>query len=116
MGIALRADLTVTFGWEKTGTALYPGREYAGRVEVADIGFPGQALDAVKEAQGTAAGDFAVTYGDDDLKRIPRRPPQAGIFLYPVMDVIPLSSFKPRTLDSPVPKSSLTSPVTADAS
>ena len=74
MGIALRADLTVTFGWEKTGTALYPGREYAGRVEVADIGFPGQALDAVKEAEGTAAGDFAVTYGDDDLKRIPRRP------------------------------------------
>ena len=74
MGIALRADLTVTFGWERTGTALYPGREYAGRVEVADIGFPGQALDAVKEAEGTAAGDFAVTYGDDDLKRIPRRP------------------------------------------
>ena len=74
MGIALRADLTVTFGWEKTGTALYPGREYAGRVEVADIGFPGQALEAVKEAEGTAAGDFAVTYSDDDLKRIPRRP------------------------------------------
>ena len=42
--------------------------------------------------------------------------PQAGIFLHPVMDVIPLSSFKPRTLDSPVPKSSLTSPVKADAS
>ena len=52
MGIALWADLTVTFGWEKTGTALYPGREYAGRVEVADIGFPGQALEAVKEAEG----------------------------------------------------------------
>ena len=70
MGIALWADLTVTFGWEKTGTALYPGREYAGRVEVADIGFPGQALEAVKEAEGTAAGDFAVTYSDDDLKRL----------------------------------------------
>ena len=25
MGIALKADVTVTFGWEKTGTALYPG-------------------------------------------------------------------------------------------
>ena len=43
-------------------------------MEVADIGFPGQALEAVKEAEGTAAGDFAVTYSDDDLKRIPRRP------------------------------------------
>ena len=41
---------------------------------MADIGFPGQALEAVKEAEGTAAGDFAVTYSDDDLKRIPRRP------------------------------------------
>ena len=28
----------------------------------------------MKEAEGTAAGDFAVTYSDDDLKRIPRRP------------------------------------------
>ena len=30
MGTAFRADLTVTFGWEKQGTLLYPGREYAG--------------------------------------------------------------------------------------
>ena len=25
MGTALKADVTVTFGWEKMGTALYPG-------------------------------------------------------------------------------------------
>lgn len=39
MGIALPADATVTFGFLKTGLALYPGKGYAGQVTVADIGF-----------------------------------------------------------------------------
>ena len=40
MGIALKADVTVTFGWEKRGTVLYPGRDFAGTVVIGDIGFP----------------------------------------------------------------------------
>ncbi|MDR1764774.1 MAG: NAD(P)H-hydrate dehydratase [Lachnospiraceae bacterium] len=39
MGVALGADVTVTFGYEKLGTALFPGKGYAGTVVVADIGF-----------------------------------------------------------------------------
>ncbi len=39
LGVAVRADVTVTFGYEKLGMALYPGTEYAGRRVVADIGF-----------------------------------------------------------------------------
>lgn len=74
MGITLRADLAVTSGWEKTGTTLYPGREYAGRTEVADVGFPGQALGAMEETEGTAASDFTVTYEDGGLKRILGQP------------------------------------------
>lgn len=38
MGTAVRADLTVTFGFEKLGHILYPGCEYAGEVVCADIG------------------------------------------------------------------------------
>lgn len=38
MGIAFRADYTVTFQSEKLGLALCPGREYAGKVVVADVG------------------------------------------------------------------------------
>lgn len=72
MGVALRADVTVTFGWEKTGTALYPGREYAGRVKVCDIGFPETALMAVAEAE--EGSGYAFTYGPEDLARIPGRP------------------------------------------
>lgn len=45
MGVALRADVTVTFGFCKNGLVLYPGRGYAGEVEVADIGFPIQSLE-----------------------------------------------------------------------
>ena len=36
----VRADLTVTMALPKLGLWLYPGREYAGTVEVADIGIP----------------------------------------------------------------------------
>lgn len=38
MGIAFRADYTVTFQTEKLGLALCPGKEYAGKVIVADVG------------------------------------------------------------------------------
>lgn len=72
MGAALKADTTVTFGWEKTGTALYPGREYAGHVTVCDIGFPESALSAVLDE--TEGNGYAVTYGPEDLARIPGRP------------------------------------------
>lgn len=37
--VAVAADLTVTIGLPKLGLLLPPGRDYAGQVEVADIGF-----------------------------------------------------------------------------
>jgi len=39
-GAALYADETVTFGAAKWGHFLYPGKSYAGKLTVADIGFP----------------------------------------------------------------------------
>ena len=38
LGTAFEADLTVTFAYKKRGLCLYPGRAYAGRTVVADIG------------------------------------------------------------------------------
>lgn len=38
LGIAFRADLTVTFGFAKRGMLLYPGADYCGQYIVADIG------------------------------------------------------------------------------
>lgn len=45
LGSAVRADMTVSFGYGKPGLYLYPGAEYAGRVKVKEIGFvnPGNA-------------------------------------------------------------------------
>lgn len=37
-GVAVRADATVTFAWEKLGLILYPGCTYAGEVSIEDIG------------------------------------------------------------------------------
>ena len=71
MGTALKADVTVTFGWEKMGTALYPGRSYAGKVLVKDIGFPEMALEGEEEEGGRPERAFA--YEKKDLCHIPER-------------------------------------------
>lgn len=47
-GTAVKADETVTFAAAKPGLFLYPGRAYAGKVTVADIGIPAQALAGVQ--------------------------------------------------------------------
>ena len=44
---AIKCDYTITFGVNKTGIAVYPGKAYAGEVIVADIGFPKKALELV---------------------------------------------------------------------
>ncbi|WP_124066076.1 NAD(P)H-hydrate dehydratase [Clostridium sp. E02] len=66
MGMAFRCDLTVTFGVEKLGTMLYPGREYANQVLIADIGFPSESIERVKS--------HYFTFDDSDYNRIPKRP------------------------------------------
>ncbi|KAA3662576.1 MAG: NAD(P)H-hydrate dehydratase, partial [Calditrichaeota bacterium] len=44
---AVRADATITFGAAKPGLLFSPGREYAGTLRIADIGFPPKAIDTV---------------------------------------------------------------------
>ena len=66
MGCALKADLTVTFGMEKLGQALFPGREYCGRLVTAEIGFP--------EAAVRGKDVYACCYERSDLKLVPKRP------------------------------------------
>jgi NAD(P)H-hydrate epimerase len=40
LGVAIKADKTITFGCKKIGIANYPGADFAGEVRVADIGIP----------------------------------------------------------------------------
>lgn len=70
MGTALRADLTVTFGYGKTGLFLYPGRKYAGKVRVADVGFSDVSLKRV--------GWDCTSLERSDLSLLPVREPDGN--------------------------------------
>ena len=42
-GSAVRAEVTIAFGWPKLGCMLHPGRSLAGRIVSTEIGFPPRA-------------------------------------------------------------------------
>ncbi len=65
LGCAFRADLTVTFAYEKVGLLLSPGALYSGRVAVADIGI---GKDSWQERKPSA---FA--YEKTDVRLLPKR-------------------------------------------
>ena len=46
LGACVQADRTLTIGLPKRGLLLHPGAELAGKLEVVDIGFPQQVIDA----------------------------------------------------------------------
>lgn len=48
LGIAVKADLTVTFALAKPGHFLYPGRDYCGRLEIVGISTPKSLIDEFK--------------------------------------------------------------------
>ncbi len=48
MGAAVRAALTVTFGFAKFGHVSHPGAAYCGELKIVDIGFPPAAVDDVQ--------------------------------------------------------------------
>ncbi|MGI9539812.1 MAG: NAD(P)H-hydrate epimerase, partial [Miltoncostaeaceae bacterium] len=54
-GVAVRATGTVTFGADKVGLRVAPGRLMAGRVEVVRIGIPSAVREAPSAWRGTAA-------------------------------------------------------------
>ena len=65
LGCAVKADLTVTFAYGKTGLFLYPGAEYAGKVVIADIGIYAKPEILPKPE--------IFTYTKEDLKEIRRK-------------------------------------------
>jgi len=69
-GTAVWADVTVTFGVPKLGLVLHPGRERAGRLVVADIGFPAAIVEAI-------AGECFLVDAESARALVPRLDPAA---------------------------------------
>ena len=62
-GAAVYADVTVTFFTEKLGMMLYPGRDFCGRILVADLGIPFEDCEEY----------HAISYTEEDVRRLPER-------------------------------------------
>lgn len=65
LGIAFRADITITFAFEKLGSLLWPGNEYSGKVIVRDIGIDENSFFDRKPA--------VAALEDIDFSRLPMR-------------------------------------------
>lgn len=48
LGAAIKADLTVTFGYPKPGQLIFPGNELVGRLDCIDIGIPAMVADRLE--------------------------------------------------------------------
>lgn len=68
LGEAFRAELTVTFGFLKTGMLLYPGKELCGKIEVADIGITEESF-LKKYPAGITLGRVALKNGRFERKQ-----------------------------------------------
>lgn len=62
-GVAIKADVTITFFTEKLGMLLYPGNDYCGKIKVADLGIPFEKSEECK----------IIAYDENDLKKLPKR-------------------------------------------
>jgi NAD(P)H-hydrate epimerase len=124
-GVAVRADLTVTFGAAKLGVAVLPGAEFAGDVRVVDIGYaaetmpinaaltepsdvvsvlPPRAVDAHKRASGTlvvVAGSRTMTGA---VKLVARGAGRAGAGYIIVADRVAGPGGRARAGDRPRPR------------
>lgn len=67
LGVAVRADLTVTFALPKRGHFLSPGAEHTGELRVVDIGIPRRAID-------TAALPLSLFTAEAAARCLPARP------------------------------------------
>jgi NAD(P)H-hydrate epimerase len=67
---AVRADLTVTFGAPKRGHFLYPGRAFAGALEIVDLGL-------VADDGDPAGFPFTLATDEEIAALLPQRDPRA---------------------------------------
>lgn len=75
LGVAFRADLTVTFSYEKIGMRLFPGQSYCGEIVCRSVGIDDCSF-LVQTGRGRAPLTAACTL--EDLVQIPARRPHTN--------------------------------------
>ncbi len=65
LGCVIKADITVTFGYDKIGIIKYPGKTYAGKKVIADIGFSHEIVNEIPSR--------CMVLEEQDLNMIPIR-------------------------------------------
>lgn len=65
LGVAFRADYTVTFGLKKLGMYFFDGIDYCGKIICSNVGFPQKAISQVKPQ--------IYAYDESDMVRLPKR-------------------------------------------
>ncbi|MHB1346994.1 MAG: NAD(P)H-hydrate dehydratase [Candidatus Humimicrobiaceae bacterium] len=70
LGVAVKADFTVTFGVKKLGIVNFPGLYYSGQVEIADIGIPEEFYDGYEK------------YFEADTEWVAQKIPQRSMHSY----------------------------------
>ena len=75
LGVAFRADLTVTFSYEKVGMRLFPGQDFCGRIVCRSVG-----IDNYSFLLGTERGREPCTaaFTPEDVALIPTRKPHTN--------------------------------------
>lgn len=74
LGVAFRADLTVTFSYEKLGMRLFPGQEYCGRIVCRSVGIDDRSFLVKENGQKPSAAAFT----QEDLALLPPRRPRTN--------------------------------------
>jgi NAD(P)H-hydrate epimerase len=63
-GVAVAADVTVTFGLPKLGLTQFPARGYAGDIRIADVGYPRALTDELAFEPGGAKPGYVARFPD----------------------------------------------------
>ena len=72
LGRAVKADLTMVMAFLKTGLCLYPGRQFAGKIVVVDIGIPSAVSSRFIEKKCSV--NYYSLEGEEAARMLPRRP------------------------------------------
>ena len=75
LGVAFRADLTVTFSYEKVGMRLFPGQSYCGKIVCRSVGIDDRSFLADSERGHEPA---MAAFTSEDLAMIPERRPHTN--------------------------------------